>query len=429
MENLCTTLSCVWQANGAISQFEVRNFMIDSDQMVKAVGTDQCGTYHFVGKAEKDGKITMTRTYSNMPHVMPLCFQGTIHENSTIQGQVINGGNLAGTFCFTPCFRLWEGYVEDSNKKCTPVFYNLNFIGDAVYGFGKDRAGLYLLKGALNRNTQKMTLSEFRIGETGLVYDGDFRVDGNQCSLRGNWKSGATGSSGTFEISQRDPNQKDIPPMTLIETNHLESSEHSPKKPAMSKEQAKPGLKTNPTPLSTSNIPPPVPQLPQVAQYQQPITPQYGFNPAGGHYYPPGNYQQPMLQGVSQAFYQATNFVDFNLLVYCVDLPTVNMIAGQIALGLKVRSEDLLMFYKLCKNDHVRMAMTNTVSRSIENMNPANYYLAVKENPSSEVQLSILQGFGHYVRGQLTPDMKEHLVKLIVFNQEQSTARSILSQI
>src|SRR5687768_15642970 len=105
MQNLKTSLSCTWQANGSQSQFIIENFHIDSDQSVTAKGVDQCGAYHYSGKVESDGTITITRVYTNLPTVMPLNFQGKINKDSTITGVVTNQGVNSGTFTFRPTLK------------------------------------------------------------------------------------------------------------------------------------------------------------------------------------------------------------------------------------------------------------------------------------------------------------------------------------
>ena len=427
MQSLCTTLNCVWQAGSGQSQFEVRNFVIESDQYVKAYGNDQCGGYQFVGRVEKSGQITLTRTYANLPHVMPLCFQGTIQDDSSIVGQVINGGILAGTFTFQPCFRKWEGYAEDSSRKIQSLNYFFNFVGNSVYGYGIDRQGLYVLKGGVDSSTQKMILSEFRFGQQGVVYEGKFDLNGAQGSLNGSWKNGGTGASGIFQLSQYDPNQGDIPLLNFIDSKAPDVIEHSLGSPIATKEHAKPFNKGKNVEAQVSppaNFSHPQPQM----QVQTPM--HQGYSPSHqqlGQYQMP--VQQPMYAQVMNGFYAAPTFVDSNLLSNCSNIYGVQEVAGQIAAGLAVQTQDLLIFYRLCTNNPVKLAMTNTVYTSLVGMNPANYYLAVKHNSDSQVQLAILQNFGQYVRGMLTPEMKQHMVDLVVFNKDQETARAILSQI
>ena len=212
-----TSLTCAWQADNSQTVFMVHNFKIETDLSASAVGMDSAGKYNFTGKVEKDGRITLLRTYFNLPHVMPLCFQGKIDQySSSIVGKVVNNGQMAGTFSFVPAFRYWSGYWEDSKQNTGPLDYTFEFQESQIYGFGVGVQDLYIIKGMYDSTSKKVNISEFKVDFPGKVFEGQLEIKENQRILVGEWRS-SNGDKGIFELKEMAHGQQSLPPIEVID--------------------------------------------------------------------------------------------------------------------------------------------------------------------------------------------------------------------
>lgn len=419
-----TTLNCSWFAGGGHSSFEAQHFFLDSDLTARAEGSDTYGHYKFTGSADQYGNITLSRTYQNLPTVMPICFQGRIESDSSLKGVVINNGMNAGSFVFKPTFRLWTGELDNLEGSIEQVMFRFNFVGMSIYGYGKDNQGIYILKGQVDPATYNVKLSEFRVNRPGRIFEGNLEYQGNLGILNGIWKNGSTGQSGSIKLSEFEGAENDIPPMDIIDTK----SDLNIPKPSKPKELAKgaPKVTLNPT------IPEGTQPLPQGGALG--ANPQPQFRPPGYQQYQGSGQMNPFqttyfFGGLTQIPMNLNAYVDSNHIINCSTLPGVHFIAGQIYAGKKVQMQDFLNFYKLCHDDQVKISMTHTVANALVGVDPQSFYLAIKYNANSDVQLNTIQYLGHYVRGMLDPGTKEAIVDVIVFNAGKAQARSLLAQL
>lgn len=442
MENLKTTLTCKWELNGSQSHFMVENFRIDNDQGVAAYGLDQCGSYSYLGKAEPDGRLTLTRTYTNLQGVMPLAFQGQINKDSTITGEVINQGALAGNFTFKPMLKAWEGYFEDSNKKVSPVKYYFAFNQASLYGYGVDDNGLYILRGAYEHSASKIILSEFRIGQHGKVFDGVYRLDGGQGSITGNYTLVGEGS-GTFSLKEVNETMGNAPPMDFIKSEQTDPKPSSGLKDLTSggkKELAKPGLTIEGQQSQPVQSPAPAPQPTQMppqaqnpGQFQMPMQApmQYAYQQPGFQGYAQG--YPPMYPGTNYV-YQApapdlTKYITFTLMSSMPEGYLIPTITYQLQLGKRIMADDFASIMKIQTNDRIRRDLCHVTCHAVDGMHPALFISIIKSQADANVQLTFAQTFGHLVRGMLTPQAKMEAINAVVFNREQEGMRSIMSQL
>jgi hypothetical protein len=427
-------------------------FTIGEDLTINSTGGDPFGQYVYNGTVTADGRISLVRKHYMNDHLPALFLQGVLNDDGGLSGVVTEsvppyGTIQRGVFEFTQMTHFWRGEYSESTGKQGPLELSF-FMGPTIYGFGKVNGSVYTIKGSYEPFTHRVVLHEFNSNKAmnQRLFEGTYTPAGGK--IQGMFKT-PCGKSGTFSLAFCQEGFSSVPRMDVIEAQQVEIDEIKSAPPMQDSQPnyAKlPPLKRPGELVSTDAAQPPSAialtdvqiNAPNFSQLTQPQVASPGFGILPPSTAVPGINQPGMVWMMgptapvhiaptifSQALIQLTQRVSGVDKAACMqDLLDITQ---QIHQGKIVLVNDLLGFYGLCRDNKFKIALTQAVAGYVVGMNPVSFERAVSMNSSPEVQLTVIQAFGAGVRGQLAPDLKQRILKSIVFDLEKKIASAILS--
>lgn len=428
-------------------------FVIGEDLSVQCTGGDPFGQYIYHGTVTVDGRLSLVRKYYMNDHLPALFLQGSLNDDGTLSGVVLEtvpsyGTVHRGTFEFTPTTHFWKGEYSESTGRKGPLELSF-FMGPTIYGFGKLNGSVYSIKGSYEPFTHRVVLHEFNTNKAlkQRLFEGIYTPAGGK--IEGTFKT-PSNETGSFKLQFCQEGYSAAPRMDEIDTQPIDINQINPASAPESSQQnfAKlPPIKPSGLVSNTSSAKP-TQALGSESAGQMNINHPPNFSvlaavPAGPPAYgmmppAPGPPQTGMvwMSGATAPVYGAPvafaqQEIPFTKRVSGVDRATkmedLLEITQQLHQGKLIPADDLVAFYGLCKDIKFKIALTQAVAGYVVGMNPVHYERAITKNSSPELQLTIIQAFAAGMRGQLSPDLKQRILNSIVFDAEKKTAAAIFS--
>src|SRR3990167_3530366 len=206
-------------------------FVIGEDLSVQSTGGDPFGQYAYHGTVTVDGRLSLVRKYYMNDHLPALFLQGTLNDEGSLGGVVLetvpNFGTVhRGTFEFTPMTHFWKGEYSESTGRKGPLELSF-FMGPTIYGFGKLNGSVYSVKGSYEPFTHRVVLHEFNANKSlkQRLFEGIYTPAGGK--IQGTFKT-PSNDSGSFKLEFCQEGYSAAPRMDVIDAQPIDVNQINP---------------------------------------------------------------------------------------------------------------------------------------------------------------------------------------------------------